>query len=136
MKLTRKQEKVERARIVRAHRDFVYGKVLDRDADKYGAVRCVKCGRPYEEIHEIVPKGRARGFEQVRYFVLENCCALCIPCHSKSHTKEGRAELCRIMNEKHGYGYQSSGYSWGFFTMSVGELLAWSGVKSELLDFL
>ena len=136
MKPTRKQEKAERARIVRAHRDFVYGKVLDRDADKYGAVRCVKCGRPYEEIHEIVPKGRARGFEQVRYFIPENCCALCIPCHSVSHTKKGRAELCRIMYEKYGYKYQSNGYAWVFFTKKIDELLAWSGVKSELLDFL
>ena len=96
----------------------------------------MKCGKPYDEIHEIVPKGRARGFEQVRYFVPENCCAVCIPCHSESHTKKGRAELCRIMNGKYGYEYQSSGHSRGFFAMSINELLAWSGVKSELLGFL
>jgi len=107
--------------------------VFDRDADKFGTVRCVKCGKPYDEIHEIVPKGRARGLEQVRYFVPENCCAICIPCHSESHTKKGRAELCQIMEEKHGYRYNVAGYSYGFFTMSINELLAWSGVEEASL---
>lgn len=131
MKYTKAQEKEEITRVVRAHRDFTYKKVLERDADKFGVVRCVRCGKPYDEIHEINPKGRATGLEQIRYYTRENCCAICIPCHSIAHTKKVREELCIVMKKAYGYEYRPDFYP---IYKSISELLRWSGVKSEVLN--
>ena len=61
--------------------------------------RCVRCNKPAEVIHEIIPKSR----RPYTWMDIQNRVPLCVDCHNWAHTVGSRTaqpELIRLKNGK------------------------------------
>lgn len=69
--------------------------------------RCLRCGARGWDLAHILPKGK---FPELRHEV-KNICVLCRDCHRQTETYEGRRELLKLMQARHGYSYEEEVYS-------------------------
>jgi len=81
-------------------RDSVYWDVVRRDGG-----RCVLCGRPGDDVHEIVPRSKFGRVDWDLCMSERNRVVLCRACHGRVHDVEGRRRLLRLMVERYGYRY-------------------------------
>ena len=68
--------------------------------------RCLRCGRPGQDVAHILPKGR---YPELK-FTLQNLVTLCRKCHVETETVEGRRELLELMKDLYEYDYSDERY--------------------------
>jgi len=85
-----------------------YYLVIARDTDLAGIVRCVRCGKKADDVHEILPRSFFGSRNREELFAIENRCCICRDCHNAVHNDVGRGELLLILQNKYGYKYKGS----------------------------
>ena len=82
-----------------------YLHVMARDTDLNGVIRCVRCNKRADDVHEITPRSHFGKHGREELFKLENRCCVCRACHGEIHNDLGRGELFNILSTRHGYKY-------------------------------
>lgn len=82
-----------------------YYLVIARDTDLEGKVRCVRCSRLADDVHEIIPKSHFGPLRRLELFAIKNRVCLCRKCHGEVHNDAGRKELLSKLQKMYGYEY-------------------------------
>jgi hypothetical protein len=83
-----------------------YWHVVARCLDYDGTALCFNCGKPADDVHEILPRSFFGSNKQEEAFAMSNRCCLCRRCHEALHNDRGRAILLNKMQERYGYEYE------------------------------
>lgn len=87
-------------------------KVIARDTDDEGNIRCLLCNKHADDVHEIMPRSWFGSRNKDECFKIENRCCLCRSCHNGVVSDEKRGELLYIMSQRYGYQYQDETRMW------------------------
>jgi len=87
-----------------ALRDKVLPAVWARDKG-----RCLNCGEPATEVHEIIPRSMAGNRTMERIFRIDNMCCICRQCHAKAANQKMRFRLLTEMQRRYNYVYPLDG---------------------------
>lgn len=83
-----------------------YYRVIARETDMEGVVRCLLCGGRATDVHEILPRSFFGTTKQDKLFAENNRCCLCRRCHVNAHNDNIRKSLLAIMCKRYGYEYK------------------------------